>query len=273
MAKTDSERLRHNLEILLAETGARIRRYTLDRKLSDTALPQINAIWDEWLQVRRNLYALPVAADDAQFRAVEEALLTVDRKVDLVQRALVSGESLTAGIWTTAWLAGALVALVAVYLYSHGVRSFDLSGFEPIAEWGPLKYVEVAFWSAFGVLCTLLALAAYYVLRRDFDAWYRPWYVSTALRAPFVTVILMIVVLEFTEWYGEGTWIETTLLEEGNKSYFIAFMSFCLGLLSDQAAAIVGDLADGVIQFVRAVVQRVSSKLSTAVLPDVTRSK
>lgn len=273
MAKTDPDRQKRNLEILLAGTGARIRRYTLDKQLTDAGLEKINGIWEEWAEARRRLYALAAGADDTQIRAVEEALIAVDRKVDLIQRDLVSGESFKAGIRTTAWLSAALVILVWIYLLTHGVHGLDFSSFEPLAEWGPLKYVEVAFWSAFGVLCSLLSVAAYFVLRRDFDSWYQPWYVSTALRAPFLTVILMIVVLEFTEWYGEGNWVETYLLEEGNKSYFIAFVSFCLGLLSDQTSSIVRDLADGVIQFVRAVVQRVSNRLSTAVVPDVTRNK
>ena len=106
-----------------------------------------------------------------------------------------------------------------------------------------------------------------YLSKRDFDQWYQSWYLATVLRAPFLSVILMILVLEFVEWYGEGTWIETYLLEEGNKSYFIAFMSFCIGLSSDQAAAILRDLSWSISDFLRGVVQRVSRKLSSALLP------
>jgi hypothetical protein len=158
--------------------------------------------------------------------------------------------------------------LALLYLLSHGVRGWDFSNFEPLAESGPLKYVEVAFWSEFGVLCFLLFLAANYVKRRDFDEWYQPWYMSTALRAPFLTVILMILVLEFVEWYGEDSWIETYLLEEGNKFYFIAFMSFCLGLVSDQVAEVMRELAESVLEFVHGVVKKVSGKMRTAITPD-----
>jgi len=92
------------------------------------------------------------------------------------------------------------------------------------------------------------------------------------LRAPFLSVILMMVVLEFVEWYGEGKWIENYLLEEGNKFYFIVFMSFSLGLMSEETSAIMRELAEGVVKFVRNVVGRVSDRLSSAVTrADITR--
>lgn len=253
----------------LVETRVRIRRYTLDpRVVKDTRLQTLaDEAWNDWLGVRDAWYALPDPPDAAGLQGVERKLLDVGRKADLVQRELISEESFHAGTRTVGWLATALVGLVVVYLLMHGVRTLDLSTFEPFPEWGPLKYVEVAFWSSFGVLCWLLFLAARYVMRRDFDRWYRPWYVSTALRAPFLTMILMMVILEFVEWYGEGTWIETYILEEGNKFYFIAFVSFCLGLVSDETANIVRELADGVLQFVRGAIARVSKRLVSTVTP------
>jgi len=82
----------------------------------------------------------------------------------------------------------------------------------------------------------------------------------------------MMVVLEFVEWYGEGKWIENYLLEEGNKFYFIVFMSFSLGLMSEETSAIMRELAEGVVKFVRNVVGRVSDRLSSAVTrADITR--
>lgn len=82
----------------------------------------------------------------------------------------------------------------------------------------------------------------------------------------------MMVVLEFVEWYGEGKWIENYLLEEGNKFYFIVFMSFSLGLMSEETSAIMRELAEGVVKFVRNVVGRVSDRLSSAVArADITR--
>ena len=67
-----------------------------------------------------------------------------------------------------------------------------------------------------------------------------PWYLSTFLRAPFLTVILMMVVWNLLEWYGEGNWIETYILGR-EISYFIAFVSFCLGLSSDSTSSIIRD--------------------------------
>jgi len=58
------------------------------------------------------------------------------------------------------------------------------------------------------------------------------------LRTPFLTVILMILVLEFVEWYGGDTLLQSYLLEEGNTFYFAAFTSFCLGLVMDQTAQV-----------------------------------
>jgi len=264
---TDSDQMRRSLEISLLATGQRIRRYTLDGHLEQPGLDKLNVHWGEWLRLREMFYALAADAPVKSLRELEHKLIELDRNVDLVQRALVSINSFKVGSRTALMLAAALLVLVWVYFLLHGVRGLDFSNFEPIAEWGALKYVEVAFWCEFGVLCYLLFLAGDYISKRDFDQWYQPWYLATALRAPFLGVILMMIVLEFVEWYGEGTWMETYLLEEGNKSYFIAFMSFCIGLSSDQAAAILRDLSWSISDFLRGVVQRVSRKLSSALLP------
>jgi len=276
MPKMDLEGKKRDLELHLAEIRVRIRRYTLEQpaeakdkdKDDGKLLLKAQEAWNEWLDVRAEFYDLPDDAPASRIRAVEHKLLQVDRKVDLIQRELVSAASFYSGIRTTLLLALVLFALAVTYLLTHGVHGLDISQFEPLAEWGPLKYVEVAYWSTFGVLCWLLFLSASYVSRRDFDSWYQPWYLATALRAPFISVIVMIVVLEFVEWYGEGGWIESYLLEEGNKFYFIVITSFCLGLMSDAASGILRDLAEGVTQFVRAVVQRFSKKLGSAIMPD-----
>ena len=78
-----------------------------------------------------------------------------------------------------------------------------------------------------------------------------------------MTVVLMIVVLEFIEWYGEGKWLQDYLLEERNK--FIAFVSFCLGLSSDRTASIIGKLCTGVAEFVEGAATRICQKLSSVV--------
>lgn len=270
MKEKELERKKREILSGLVETRVRIRRYTLDPRLRDeeqgrALRAKADEAWKKWLGVRSRYYALPERPTPEQLLAVEEELLKVDREADLIQRELISEESFAAGIRTVAWMTGALLALVVLYLLTHGVRSLDLTTFEPLAEWGPLKYVEVAFWSSFGVLCWLLFLATWYLARRDFDRWYQPWYVSTTLRAPFLTIILMIVVLEFVEWYGEGTWIENYILEEGNKFYFLVFLSFLLGLMSDETSSIIRDLGNGVVQFVRGAVERVSERLTAVV--------
>jgi hypothetical protein len=221
--------------------------------------------WSRWLAVRDALLALPDPAPAEQLAAVEKQWLEIDRDVDLIQRELIAESSAVAGAWTVAWLATALVGLSIVYLVTHGVRGPTTAAFESWPEWGPEKYGEVAFWSSFGVLCWLLFTASNYLARRDFDEAYRLWYVSTALRAPFICVALMVVVLEFVEWYGEGKWIERYILEEGNKFYFIAFVSFCLGLSSDRASTIIRELAGGVAEFFESVARRMSQRLGSAV--------
>jgi len=272
MADKDLEKKYESLRTNLAETKVRIRRYSLDPRLKegkgerdDNLRARADTAWKNWLSVRDRFVALPASPSQADLDGVEKGWLELDREVDLIQRELISEKSFTAGVWTVAWMFVVLLLLVIFYLASHGVRGLDFSTFETWPEWGPLKYAEVACWSMFGVLCYLLFLATNYLARRDFDVWYQPWYVSTFIRAPFLTVILMMIVLEFVEWYGEGKWIQTYLLEEGNKFYFIVFMSFCLGLASDSTASIIGDLSDGVTEFVRRAVGRVSEKLSSAV--------
>jgi hypothetical protein len=285
MTSKDIERKRNELLANLTETANRIRRYSLDPKLrmaqapstkpnaSDAAAAdfgeylrgEAEAAWEEWIALRDEFAALPDSPTLAQLMSIEKKWLNLDRKVDLIQRDLIGENSLKAGVFTVTWLVFALIFLLALYLLSHGVRSWNLATFEPWPEWGIWKYGEVAFWSGFGVLCYLLFISTRYIARRDFDEWYKLWYVSTFLRAPFLTVILMMIVLEFVEWYGEGKWIETYILEEGNKTYFIAFMSFCLGISSDATSSIIRDLADGVSDFVKKAVSRVSQKLSSAV--------
>lgn len=282
MASKDIERKRNELLANLAETANRIRRYSLDPQLKMKKAPatsedsdtsdfgeylrrEAEAAWEEWIQIRDEFAALPDSPTLPQLMALEKKWLNLDRKVDLIQRDLIGDNSLRAGVLTVAWLVLALLGLIVVYLLSHGVRGWNLAAFEPWPEWGPWKYGEVAFWSGFGILCYLLFIATRYIARRDFDQWYKLWYVSTFLRAPFLTVILMMVVLEFVEWYGEGKWIETYLLEEGNKTYFIIFMSFCLGISSDVTSGIIRDLSGGVSDFVKKAVSRVSQKLSSAV--------
>lgn len=276
MTEKQLQRKRLEIESGLVELRVRIRRYTLDPRLREedqgALRKQADEAWKKWLAVRSSFYALPEPAPPEELLGVEKELLQVSREADLIQRELISEESFNAGIRTVTWLSVALVGLVFLYLATHGVRGLNFAAFEPLPEWGPLKYVEVAFWSTFGVLCWLLFLSTRYLARRDFDRWYQPWYVSTVLRAPFLSMILMMVVLEFVEWYGEGKWIENYLLEEGNKFYFIVFMSFSLGLMSEETSAIMRELAEGVVKFVRNVVGRVSDRLSSAVTrTDITR--
>ena len=258
----------------LMEMRVRIRRYTLDPLMQqrEELRTRADEAWDEWLKVYDEYHALAENPSPADLLAVEKRLLQVGRRTDLIQRELVSDDSLTAGWKTIGGIATALVVLTLVYLWSHQVRSLDFSAFEPLPEWGPVKYIEVAFWSSFGVLCWLLFLAAGYTHRRDFDRWFQPWYIATALRAPFLSVFLMIAVLEFVEWYGEGGLIETFLLEEGNKFFFIAFVSFALGLMTDETSSIARELADGVLKCVRGAAARIARRLVSTVSPvDTTR--
>ena len=281
MASKDIDQKRNELLTNLAESANRIRRYSLDPRLrldrppSSAPAPtsdlgeylrrEADAAWEEWMKLRDDFAALPDSPTLAQLMAIEKEWLDLDRRVDLIQRDLIGPNSFRAGTVTVTWLTVVLLSLVGFYFISHGVRTCNFAGFEPWPEWGPWKYGEVAFWSSFGILCYLLFTASHYIARRDFDEWYKPWYVSTFLRAPFLTVILMMVILEFVEWYGEGKWIENYILEEGNKTYFIAFVSFCLGLSSDVTSSIIRDLSQGVSDFVRKAVSRVSQRLSSAV--------
>jgi hypothetical protein len=186
----------------------------------------------------------------------------------VVQRELISADVSRAGLRTIAWLVVAMVAVASVYVWSHRVPVTEpgVLDFEPWSEWGPLKYAEVMFWGVLGCLAYLILTAATYMMRRDFDPWYQSWYLAVFVRAPFITAMLMLIILEFVEWYGEDkSWIHDYILEEGNKYYFIAFMSFCLGLSSDRASSMMRELSNGVSGLVMGAVSKVSSKLRSAV--------
>ncbi len=280
-----------DLRANLTETFTRIRRYRLDKRLREFSEPprepseqrrparagtltpeqskvlrdRTEVAWNKWLNLRDLVENLPAEPGGKELAPLEKTLLELDHEVDLIQCELLSPTSYQEGRKTVFVMAGALVLLVLFYLATHGMRGLDFAQFEPWPEWGPLKYGEVAFWSIFGVLSWLLFLGSWYLKRRDFDEWYKPWYLTTVLRAPFLTVVLMFIVLEFVEWYGEGTWMQTYLLEEGNKFYFIAFVSFCLGLASDRTSRILGDLAESVGDFVEGAVDRVNQWLKLGV--------
>jgi hypothetical protein len=253
-------------------TGIRLRRYTRDPKLRpplDPGQPDTgkrprelaDTVWPEWIKLRGDVAALPEVPTAQQLATLELRGQEIDRQADLIQRDLISNESGEAGAKTVFWLVTALAFLVVLYLVTHGVHSLDITTFDPWPEWGPMKYGEVAFWSAFGVICNMLYLATAYLARRDFDPAFKSWYLSTALRAPFLTIILMMIILEFVEWYADDKWLRNYLLEEGNKFYFIVFMSFCLGIASDGTASILRDLSSGVVDFVRGAIGKVTARL------------
>ncbi len=264
----DTQRMARGLQVFIGEIESRIRRYTMDHKVTPENLQRLSALHEQWRAVRREFLEKGDRASDVDLMAIEDKALVIDRQIDLIQRELISQQSFRTGTRTVLLLAAAFVALGVVYLWSHGVTGLNFGAFEPLAETGPLKYLEVGFWALFGGLCYLLFRAADYMSRRDFDEWYQMWYLSTALRSPLITIVLMVLVLEFVEWYGEDTWIQGYLLEEGNKFYFIAFMSFSLGLASDRVAGISRELSEGVADFVEAAVKRVGGKLKTAIAPD-----
>jgi hypothetical protein len=62
--------------------------------------------------------------------------------------------------------------------------------------------------------------------------------------------------------------LEANLLEEGNKFYFNVFMSFCLGLVSDQVAEVMRELADSVLKLVHGIVKKLAGKMKTAISSD-----
>jgi hypothetical protein len=280
------ERLRGDMN----EAAVRIRRYTVDPrlvftneapgKLSRDTIEQVRAdaeaVWGRWLGVHVEVEKLPSDPSDDALIDLEKKHLQIDHEIDLVQRELIGEDVFLAGRRTVTWLVLAMAATVAAYVGLHIAHPPDFASwdFEPWSEWGPLKYGEVMFWGMFGCLCYLLITAATYLLRRDFDRWYQTWYVAVFLRSPFMTLILMMIVLEFVEWYGEDTsWIHDYILEEGNKFYFIVFMSFCLGLASNTAASIMRDLSNGVCEMVSRAVSKVSSKLGSAVSDTSTPTK
>jgi len=257
----------------IAEEGTRIRRYTMDPFVKipdDPNLPdpgkqlrdEIDQAHGDWLALEDLWRTEAGTMQPGGLDTLERAYDKLVRQVDLIQRELISKTSYNAGLLTVFWMAAVLVILVIAYLVTHDTFG---EGFEPWAESGPLKYGEVAFWSAFGALCVLLYKATAYLSRRDFDEWYKPWYVSTFIRAPFLAVILMMMLLEFAEAREEGSWIQEFLMAEGNKFYFIVFLSFCLGLSTDTTNGVIRDLTDGIAEFFSRLVNRFSSWLSSAV--------
>lgn len=257
----------------IAEEGNRIRRYTMDPFVKipddpDAADPgkqlriDLDQAFTEWQKVKDLWRKEAAAMQPSGLDALEKDYDLLVRHIDLIQRELISESSYEAGMDTVRWMVLVLLGLVVTYLATHGVFT---DGFEPWPEWGPLKYGEVACWSAFGAICVLLYKSTVYLARRDFDEWYKPWYVATFLRAPFLAVILMMVLLEFAEAQETGSWIQEYLMGEGNKFYFIVFVSFCLGLSTDSTNGLIHDLSDGVAEFFSRIVNRFSSWLSSAV--------
>jgi hypothetical protein len=270
----DKETIKRYRQVLedINEEGSRIRRYTMDPfvKVPDdpkapdpgaTLRSDLDVAWKEWQDLKALWRTEAQAYTPTGLDNLETAYDALVRKVDLIQRELISDESYESGKETVRWLTITLIGLIAVYFASHGIYG---GTFEPWPEWGPAKYGEVAFWSAFGALSTLLYKASHYLSRRDFDRWFKPWYVSTFLRAPILSVVIMVVLLEFAESQGDGEWMQH-LMEEGNKFYVITFFSFCLGVSSDSTNSILRDLTDGVTEFISRIAQRFASWLGSLV--------
>jgi hypothetical protein len=283
METSEIDRRMEELKRNMNETATRLRRYTVDERLcfapSDPPTPAkekaqrlvllTDTIWEEWKTAFTEIQNLQDPPTGTKLVQYEILHLNLDRAVDVVQRDLVSEGSRRAGSRVMTLLTLATLATAVVYLVTHmvWVKGLGRYDFEPWPEWGPMKYGEVVFWSTFGCLCYLLFVGAYYLMRRDFDEWYQTWYLATLLRSPFISLILMMVVLEFVEWYADDkdSWINKYLLEEGNKFYFIVFMSFCLGISSDTSSRIMRDLSNGVCEFVSRSVNKVAQKLKLAV--------
>jgi hypothetical protein len=53
-------------------------------------------------------------------------------------------------------------------------------------------YIEVIYFSLFGVLTNLTYSAAKHVLKQDFDIWHKGWYLSKIVQAPFITLALIL---------------------------------------------------------------------------------
>jgi len=283
MESSEIERRMEELKRNMNETATRLRRYTVDPRLcyaeSDPPSPVkekskrlvqlTDTIWTEWKTAFTDIQNLQDPPTGRRLVELEILHLNLDRSVDVVQRDLVSDGSRAAGVRVMTLLSLATVGLFIAYLVTHmvWVKGLGRYDFEPWPEWGPMKYAEVIFWSTFGCLCYLLFVGSYYLMRRDFDEWYQCWYLATLLRSPFISLILMMVVLEFVEWYSDDkdSWINQYLLEEGNKFYFIVFMSFCLGISSDTSSRIMRDLSNGVCEFVSRSVNKVAQKLKLAV--------
>lgn len=273
MSAQDPGKYLQSLQEGLVECGNRIRRYSMDPFVRVPDQPEaadpgrelreeLDKIWAEWARLRTAIRQVEATPNAAALGAFDDELEQLVRRIDKVQRELISDSSYDSGRKTVLWLSAVLLALLVTYVGTHGVFH---GYFEPWGEWGPAKYGEVAFWSTFGCLCSLLYRATHYLARRDYDKWFNPWYVSTLLRAPFLTVILMLVLLEFAETLGPDSMINDYLLEEGNKFYFIAFASFCLGLSSDTTNGIIRELSAGVTELFCRLVSRFSNKLASLV--------
>ncbi len=269
MADSEAPRMKRRLGRDLVDLKVRLSRYRKDPLLAECVTrpgsadlaclrQKSNVAWGEWCVARKMWLDQTDKLDMGQLNALEEKLLEIERRADELQRELVCPESARAGWKVVACLAAAQTALLGLYVVAHGMA--DDWTFEVPLMWGPGKYVEVFFWTCFGSLTGLLGLAGTYLARRDFDRAYSPWYLTSAVRAPFLATVLMFVIVELGEAYGSA---QGLFEEEGAKFYGVALLSFCMGMVSEQTGMLVWSLAEGVLTFVQGVVQRFSDRLAS----------
>lgn len=103
--------------------------------------------------------------------------------------------------------------------------------------WGEEKYLEVLFFSLFGVLCSLLYFCSEYLRLGLFEIQETPVYWAKLFYAPVITLII---VFGLNQFISAGTKID-------DSSYPLLFLSFMLGYFSGRAIELLDRVKDTII--------------------------
>ena len=182
--------------------------------LIDKVERKILQFWENRLQY--NTSKKPKYLKKSQ-KLVLEAKFLMDRihRISELNNAVFLKE----GLIVVSGLAIGVCILLTLYSYSHF--------FHGISWFMAPYWVEVIFFSLFGVLTNLTYSATKHVIKRDFDLWHLGWYISKIPQAPFIALAF---ILFFKHINIEAFGIPITL---GNSPpEVIVAIAYILGLFS-----------------------------------------
>lgn len=170
LAKEDYEKAKENIIKAEEKEG----KGKAAEELIEETKKYLESFEKSWLEYERN------KDDESLKEAVKSAREAVHLSIDAVEKA--QSVDLSLGM-KVVWSMATILVIV--------------SGLFVITEWSGwfegYIWVDVIFFSLFGVLTNLAYAAAKHVREKDFDKTQKGWYISKIVQAPFITLAVVLI--------------------------------------------------------------------------------